>query len=50
MVVHTFNLSRWKVEADRSEFKASLVYRSSVRMLGLYRETLSQKIKKKKDS
>ena len=31
MVVHTFNPSTQETEADRSEFKASLVYKASSR-------------------
>ena len=45
MVAHAFNPSTWEAEADRSEFKAILVYRVSSRTA---RATLRNPVLKKK--
>ena len=43
MVSHAFNPSTWEAEADRSEFKAILVYRVSSRTV---RATLRNPVSK----
>ena len=48
MVAHAFNPSTWEAEADRSEFKAILVYRVSSRTArATLRNPVSTKQKKK---
>lgn len=50
VTAHAFNSTIWEAEVGRSEFEASLVYRASSRIPGLYRETLPWKTNKNQNN